>query len=358
MNELSAYFRTPRQSLREEAFMMRRLAFLLDSGMPLASAVGILESQGTGAAQDALRAVRESVEEGKSLADAFSAFPRFVRASSGEIIRVGEISGTLADNLRCLADDLRKKSALRSRLLGALLYPAIVSIAAIALAAGLVLFIFPKIIPLFAAFGADVPFTTRVVLGAYRYLSAWGAATAAGIILAAAAWIFAVRRYAAVRRKAEAAALRVPALGPLIRAYHISNLARTLALLLKSGMTLRAALPATARATRPLLYREELLRIAASVERGGGIAAYLRERRALFPELVAQMVSVGESSGALADAFASLSAFYEHEVDESIQGLSALVEPALMIIMGFVVGWIAVSIVSPMYAITQHLHAR
>jgi type IV pilus assembly protein PilC len=123
-------------------------------------------------------------------------------------------------------------------------------------------------------------------------------------------------------------------------------------------MTLRAALPAAARVTPHLLYREEFERLAEAVEQGSGIAAYLHGRPSLFPDLVAQMVQVGESSGTLAEALASLSAFYEEEVDERMKNLSSLVEPMLMILMGLLVGWIAVSMVAPMYAITQHLHAR
>lgn len=358
MNNFIAYLRAPRQSLRQEAFMMQRLAFLTRSGMSLTTSIALIGSQANPATMAALQSIKEQVERGKSLADSFSAFPHLVRDTSCEIIRIGELSGSLAENMSRLADDLKKKSVLRGKLIGALLYPAFVSIAALTLTIGLVIFIFPKIIPLFAALGADLPFTTRAVLAVYAYLSHWGVLTGLFLIITSITWVYLIRRYAGLHRETERIVLKMPVFGPFIRAYHLSNLTRTLALLLRSGMTLRSAVPAAARVTPHLLYRDECARLGEALEQGGGMTACVRGNSSLFPELIGQMVEVGESSGTLAETLASVSAYYEEEVDERMKSLSSLVEPVLMIFMGLLVGWIAVSMVAPMYAITQHLHAQ
>jgi type IV pilus assembly protein PilC len=358
MNKVQAYLRAPRQNLRDEAFMLQRLAFLMRAGMPIAASLKLISLQSDASIREALTAIQTDVEGGKLLAESLSAFPHLTHTTTREVIRIGELSGKLAENLSQLASDLRRKASLNGKLAGALIYPAFISIAALSLTIGLVLFIFPKIIPLFSALGADLPFTTRAVLAVYDYLSKWGVLTAILMISASVAWARLIRRHVFLRRKMEKTLLSMPIFGPFIRAYHLSNLTRTLALLLESGMTLRNALPAAARVTPHLLYREEFERLAGAVEHGSGIAAHLRNHPSLFPDLVAQMIHVGESSGTLAETLASLSAFYEEEVDERMKSISSLVEPALMICMGLLVGWIAVSMVAPMYAITQHLHAR
>jgi type IV pilus assembly protein PilC len=151
--------------------------------------------------------------------------------------------------------------------------------------------------------------------------------------------------------------LRLPIVGGIMKAYLIGMLTRTLSLLLESGLTLRDALPEAARAVPYGSYRTELISLQAPLEEGSAMSALLG-RSELFPELAVQMVSVGEASGSLPESLRALSSYYESEVDELTKRLSSLIEPFLMLLMGGIVGFVAISMITPLYEITQHLHAR
>jgi type II secretory pathway component PulF len=190
------------------------------------------------------------------------------------------------------------------------------------------------------------------------YLRDWGLITLALLAAVAYGFFYYVQHNARARLKLEQLLLRVPVAGGLIQAYCLQSAARTLALLLESGMPLPAALEGAASVMRYRVYAGELGALAARTREGGDIASGLRARSALFPDVVAHMVSAGEASGALAESLRYLSDYYANEAEERVKRLSSFVEPALMVVMGGVVGFVAVSMITPMYEITQHLNAR
>ncbi len=337
---------------------MRRLSFLIHSGMPIVSSIELLAAQTTSTSvSSVLKQIQMSVENGKSLSESFSEHPSLFGRFSTEVIAIGESSGTLSTNLAYLAGELKKKAELRAKLLGALIYPLIITLATIALTVSLILFIFPKILPVFSGLGVSLPWSTRLVLTISEFLQAWGLVTLCVLVLLSIAGCVAYKRSDTVKTQVSRFVLRVPILGSMITSYFVANVTRTLALLLRSGMTLRTALPATALATGHVLYRREIERLGDTIEQGGDLAAHLKQQ-SLFPDMVGQMVSVGESSGTLAETLGYISEFYEAELEETTKNLSTLVEPALMILMGLIVGFVAISMITPIYELTQHLHAK
>lgn len=363
MNEIvarvEAYLSAPRMSLKERAFLMKRFSFLVRSGMSLPACLEALEGQvSKKGIKDAVATIRGDVEKGTSLSESVSAFPYLFDSFAVQVIRTGETTGALALNLDYLAGELEKRATLRTKLLGAFLYPALIGVFTLCLTATLVLFIFPKIIPIFSGLHVSLPLSTRILLAVNDYLRHWGILTFLVLLIIVMGLTIAFKRSPIVRRRCEAILIRMPLAGSIVRSYTLGNISRTLALLLSSGMTLREAIPGTARATANSLYRTELEALSEVIEEGGDISAFLKTRKALFPDLVAQMVAVGESSGSLVETLRYLSLYYENELDEQTKRLSTLVEPVLMIAMGGIVAFVAVSMVTPLYEITQHLHAK
>jgi type IV pilus assembly protein PilC len=150
--------------------------------------------------------------------------------------------------------------------------------------------------------------------------------------------------------------LRIPLIGNIIRDYNLANSTRTIGLLLKGGVTVSEAIPIAERTSSNLVYREEFKKLSVSINRGDKISLYLGTRRHLFPDVLSQIISVGERSGNLSNSLIYLSELYESQVDDFTKNLSSLIEPALMIIMGILVGFIAISIITPIYSITQNLN--
>ena len=148
----------------------------------------------------------------------------------------------------------------------------------------------------------------------------------------------------------------IPVLGRVMVSFNVANAARTMGLLLKSGITLSEALPIVADTTKNLVYKRQFVALCAVVNRGEKISTQLRRNRGLFPDIFSHMVAVGERSGTLSETLVYLSEMYEAEVEDFTKNLSTLIEPALMIFMGILVGFVAISIITPIYGITQNLH--
>ena len=165
-----------------------------------------------------------------------------------------------------------------------------------------------------------------------------------------------LKRSSRARLLFDRAVLHVPLVGGMLRLYHVSNSARTLGLLLSSGVTLSEAVLIAAEATQSLVYQEALAALSTSVARGERLSLRLMEQPHLFPPTLCHLVAVGERSGTLPETLLYVADLYDNEVDEFAKNISTLIEPALMVCMGLLVGFIAVSIITPIYAITQNLH--
>ncbi|HVU79837.1 MAG TPA: type II secretion system F family protein [Candidatus Paceibacterota bacterium] len=344
-----------RFSLKEQVHFAKRLSFLMEAGVPLADGLAMLEAQANKRGS-VLGSVARDVTSGQALWRSMARFPRAFSDLAVSIVRVGEESGGLSESLAYLADELKKRQMLRGRLIGAFVYPAAVAAATLGIVLFLVLYLFPKLIPVFNSLHAELPFTTRAIIGLSFFLEQWGLWALLAIAVLAAGAALLLRQSERLRLLRDACALRIPIAGPLLVDYHAAGIARTLGLLLKSGLTLSEAIRLTARTVRNLAYRRGLASLAYAVERGEPVSVRLGAQAALFPAMFSQMLEVAERSGSLPDTLLYLSDLYEREVEEYAKNLSTLLEPALMVTMGLVVGFIAVSIITPIYGITQNLH--
>ena len=342
-----------RLSVKDQAFFAKRLSFLINAGIPILESLHMLRGQGRSTAfTRVITVVIDDVSNGQQLSKSLAKFPDMFGRFAINLIKVGESSGILSQNLDYLAEELKKKQALRRKMIGALVYPALITTATLAITGFLMIYLFPKIMPVFLSLHMQLPLSTRIVIAISSFLQHWGLLALGSVGLSVVLkksekWKFRFQEYL----------LKVPVIGGMIRYYNLANASRTLGLLLKSGITLSTALTITADTTANLVYKEAWAAIGASTTRGSHVSVYLAQGGDLFPDIFTQMIAVGEHTGNLSNTLIYLSEFYELEVDDFTKNLSSLMEPALMVFMGLLIGFIAISIITPIYGITQNLHS-
>ena len=356
LNERVDGMSSPSMSIKEQVFFMKRLAFLIKANVPILESLHMLKDQSMSKRQQRIvLKVIDDVSNGQTLSKSFGKFPRVFGDFGINIIKVGETSGTLSQNLEYLADELKKRHALQRKVTGAFIYPAVITVATLGITAFLMLYLFPKIMPVFSSLHMTLPLSTRIVIGATGFLQHWGISLVAVIIATFIGVTVALRKSKKFHFLFDRWLIGVPLVGTVVRQYNLASINRTLGLLLKSGITLSEALPMTADTTRNLVYRAEIMKVARGVTKGEQVSKYLGKNRMLFPDVVPQMVSVGERSGNLSNTLIYLSDMFDAEVDDFTKNISSLIEPAMMVIMGVLVGFIAVSIITPIYGITQNI---
>ncbi len=348
---------TPRLSVAEQTFFAKRLAFLITAGIPILESLYMLREQsGSRAYARVMDAVIDDVANGQNLSKSLSKFPDMFGEFAINIIKVGETSGILSQNLEYLANELNKKQALRRKVIGALAYPALITLATLGITAFLMVYLFPKIMPVFLSLHMQLPLSTRIVIWLSTFLQHWGLLVILLIIAAIIVFFVMRKRSQRFRERVDRNLLRIPAIGSMIRYYNLANFTRTLGLLLKSGLTFGNALIIVADTSSNTVYAAHARALEHTVMRGEAISPYLAMQSLAFPDILAQMVAVGERTGNLSNTLVYLSEFYEKEMDDFTKNISTLIEPALMICMGLLIGFIAISIITPIYGITQNLH--
>lgn len=348
-----------RFSIKEQTLFAKRLSFLVQAGVPLIECLHLIRKQTRSRAKiKVYDMVINDIANGQFLATSLGKFKNLFGEFTINLIRVGEKSGILSQNLNYLADELSKKHALRRKVMGALIYPIFITVATLGITGLLTVFIFPKIMPIFVSLHVELPLTTRILLAVSTYLEHYGIYTIVAVIFLGFGLLMLRNNARPVRFWGDYALLYIPLAGTIARSYNLTNFCRTLGLLLKSGINVSEAISITADTTPNLVYKMAYQRIALSVTKGEQISRGLEREQGLFPDLLSHMIAIGEKTGNLIATFVYLSEMYEAEVEEHTKSLSSSIEPVLMITMGLIVGVIAVSIITPIYSITQHLNPR
>jgi type II secretory pathway component PulF len=348
-----------RMSIKDQSFFIKRLSFLIKAGIPILESLVMIREQtrrkGYGTILDSVIA---DVSRGQYLSTGLGKFRKMFGDFSINIISFGETAGILSENLEYLADELQKKDALRKKIVSAFIYPAIVTMATFAITGFLMLYLFPKILPVFSSLRITLPLSTRMVMYFSNFLQHHWLTLISIIFVLIVSIIIAVKKSKIFAFYFDKTILKLPLVGNMIQSYNLANTTRTLGLLLKSGVTLSEALPITARVCGNLVYVNELEKLSDIINRGEKMSVYLSKNRNLFPDVLTQIISVGEKSGNLSRSLIYLSELYEAEVEDFTKNLSSLIEPVMMIVMGIMVGFIAISIITPIYSITQNLSVK
>ncbi|MGE0393330.1 MAG: type II secretion system F family protein [Vicinamibacterales bacterium] len=336
------------------AVFTRQFSVMIDAGLPLVQCLEILGTQEEDKRFAAtILATRSDVERGLSLAEAMKRHPKTFDALFTNMIAAGEAGGILDTILKRLATYIEKSVKLRSQVKSAMVYPAAVMTIAAVVVAVILWKVIPTFATLFAGLGADLPLPTRLVIAASNALVTLMPFVLVGLV----ALVFGFQRYYASergRRVVDGALLRLPILGLLLRKIAVARFCRTLSTLLASGVAILEALDITGRTAGNAVVEDAVTRTRRSIERGETIAQPLRAT-SVFPPMVVQMIGVGEATGELDNMLGKIADFYEEEVDVAVAGLLSLLEPAMIAILGGIVGAIVIAMYMPIFSLISKL---
>jgi type IV pilus assembly protein PilC len=336
------------------AIFTRQFSVMIDAGLPLVQCLEILANQQEHKSfQKILLQVRQDVEAGSTLADAMRRHPKAFNNLYVNMVAAGEAGGILDTILQRLSVYIEKAVKLSSQVKAALIYPVAVIVIAAIVVAVILLKVIPTFAALFTSLGAELPFPTRVVIAASNFLARYFFFFIIGI----AAAIFGFRRYYATyrgRRVVDGIVLKIPVLGPIMRKIAVARFCRTLATLTSSGVPILEALDITARTSGNAIIEDAIQDVRKSVEGGKTIVEPLRDS-GVFPNMVVQMIGVGEQTGALDQMLNKIGDFYEDEVDTAVAGLVKLLEPVMIFILGVIIGGIVIAMYLPMFTLINKI---
>ncbi len=331
------------------AIFSRQLSTMLAAGIPLVQAFEIV---GVGhekpAMQKLLLDIKLNIEGGSSLHESLAKHPIYFDDLYVNLVEAGEQAGALESLLDKVATYKEKTEALKKKIKKALFYPAAVLAVAVIVTLILLLFVIPQFEALFKGFGADLPAFTRIVIDISRFVQNQG--WWMGIIFGAGvfAFVYFKKRSRALRHVLDRMMLKLPVIGPILVKAAIARYARTLSTMFSAGVPLVEAMESVAGATGNIVYELAVLRMRDEVATGQRLHRAM-ENTALFPNMVVQMIAVGEESGSLDEMASKVADFYELEVDTAVDGLSSLLEPLIMAILGVLVGGLVIAMYLPIF---------
>jgi type IV pilus assembly protein PilC len=331
------------------AVFSRQLATMLAAGIPLVQAFEIVGNGNEKAAmQKLVLDVKADVEGGTSLHEALGKHPLYFDDLYVNLVEAGEQAGALESLLDKVATYKEKTEALKKKIKKAMFYPAAVLVVAVIVTVVLLIFVIPQFESLYKGFGADLPAFTQMVINLSRFVQRDGVYIA--IVLGLVGWSFFYfkKRSRAMREFLDRLALKLPIVGPILNKAAIARYARTLSTMFAAGVPLVEALDSVAGATGNIVYEKAVLRMRDEVATGQRLQRAM-ESTGLFPNMVNQMIAVGEESGSLDEMSGKVATFYEAEVDNAVDAMSSLLEPLIMVVLGVLVGGLVIAMYLPIF---------
>src|SRR5210317_880320 len=331
------------------AIFSRQLATMLAAGIPLVQAFEIVGSgHDNPAMQKLILSIKGDVEGGSALAEALAKHPLYFDDLFVNLVEAGEQAGALETLLEKVATYKEKTEALKKKIKKALTYPAAVLVVAFVVTTILLIFVIPAFEDLFKGFGADLPTFTRMVIDLSVFVRTNGLLLAMAIGAGIGSFLYFKKRSRAMRHFLDRMSLKMPIIGPILQKAAVARYARTLSTMFAAGVPLVEALESVAGATGNIVYEEGVLKMRDEVATGQRLQQSM-ENTDLFPNMVIQMIAVGEESGSLDDMSAKVADFYEEDVDNAVDNLSSLLETMIMAILGVLVGGLVVAMYLPIF---------
>ena len=342
-----------RVPVKSVAAFARQAAVLLKSGTPVVSALEALATQETNRYfKTIILGAANKVKEGGTFSKALGGYPKIFTPFFTNVVKSGEASGRLSDSLSYLADHLEREYELQSKIKGAMIYPLFVLGVFVLIFVVMIVVVIPNLEKALSQFHEELPVLTRFILGTAHFFSSWGG-IALMIILAVGAFLaFQWRKTEKGKKLYHRLVLKLPLkLGILFQKYYLTRFAENLSVLINAGLPISEALKITGEVVGNKTYEEALIRVQRRVIRGEEISASLKDFPELFHPLVIQMINVGEETGTLGDSLQKVVSFYQGEIDRSVDGLSKMIEPVLIILMGVMVGILVVGVFLPIVSV-------
>lgn len=355
--DVNAFFDAVRPiKLLDKITFIKNLGVMIKAGLPVSRALKILTAQTPNPRfAKIVGEIARMVESGTSLADAMVKYPNVFVPIFVSMVRVGEISGNLDQNLTYLADQMQRDYDLMSKAKGALTYPIIVMVALGLVGFLMFTFVLPKLTSTFKDLNVPLPFMTRMVMAIVDIFANYGVLVLLVIILMVAAFVY-WRTTMSGKKVLHKLVFYVPVIAPIVVKINLARFVRVFASLIKSGMPIVEALEVSSRVVGNIYYQQTIAEAASKVKMGAPLTAAFKKQPKLFSNLVIQMIEVGEESGTTETVLAEVANFYEQEVDQTMKNLSAILEPVIMMVIGVVVGVLAVALITPIYNITSSIN--
>lgn len=331
------------------AVFSRMLATMMASGVPLMQSMQIIgEGHENASMQDMILAIKADVESGTSLTEALAKFPLHFDDLYISLVNAGEQSGTLESLLDEIATYQEKTEALKAKIRKAMVYPAAILVVAFVVTAILMIFVIPEFEKLFTGFGADLPGLTKMVIAVSQFFQEkWWLIF--GLLIGSVVGILqAKKRSRKVQHFFDRMLLKIPVIGIIIEKGAIARYARTFSTMFKAGVPMVEAMTSVAGATGNIVFSEATLVMRDDVATGTQLNVAMKSSE-LFPNMVVQMVAIGEESGSLDSMLAKVADFYEREVDDAVDNMTALMEPLIMVVLGGLIGTLVIAMYLPIF---------
>lgn len=332
----------------------KHLSVALKSGVTIMEAIDILEGQAKGKLKKVIAEISKSLRGGDSLHKALGKHSKYFSPIYLNMVRSGELSGTLEDNLTRLSVELKKSISLKKKIKSAMIYPTFIFIAVFGLGMSVSLFVLPKILPLFKTLNVKLPLSTRALLFVAELFTTHGVqiVVVSTILLIMFFWLV---RMNFIKPFTHWLILKTPIVNTIVKNVNLERFNRTFGTLLESGIAVDESLRITAQVIENRRYRSAILRIIPDIMGGISIKSATSKFPDLFPPITTKMIGIGEKTGNLSSTMTYLGEYYEEEVDEAVKNLSIIIEPVLLIFIGVLVGTVAIAILGPIYQITGSL---
>lgn len=341
-------------TFEQKVTFARHMSVMLKSGLTVLEALVISQDAAKGKMKKTLLDIIISVESGNSLSDSFAAHHKVFTKMFINVVKIGEKSGTLQENFKNLAEQLEKEKKIYSKIKSASVYPSIVLLATGTLGYAMAFYVLPQIIPLFKGLNVELPWTTRIVISFSELMRDHGEVLFVGLVFGITFLVWFLRRKF-LQPITHWILLHVPVISMLSRSHNLARFCLTFGTLLRSGTNVDEALDITAKTTSNYYFRHAIESVARQVKSGEKVSEGLLDYGHLFPKILVSMVRVGEESGSIDETMIYLAENYESDVDNATKALTTTFEPLLLIIIGSLVGILALAIISPIYQVTGNL---
>ena len=345
---------------KELSIFTRQFSVMIDAGLPLVQCLEILaQQQDNKYFQRTLMQVRQDVEEGSTLAAAMARHPRVFDQLYSNMVEAGETGGILDLILQRLSTFIEKLVKLKRDVISAMIYPSAVVLMAVGAVAVIMVVVIPQFQNIFLGLlgpGEQLPLPTRIVISISNFLAGWGGLAMLAAIIASVISIRFYYRTPGGRKNIDRLLLKLPIFGDILRKIAVARFSRTLSTLLSSGVPILQSLDITARTAGNVVIEEAINKVRTGVERGESFVEPLKATE-VFPNMVAQMIGIGEQTGALDAMLGKIADFYEQEVDAAIANLLTLMEPLLIGFLGVTIGSIVIAMYMPLFTLIGKLAA-
>ena len=337
-------------SLTEKMFFIRNLQVMIAAGLPLPRAIGALSNQvKDNRMRTALLNIKEEITKGKSLSESMARHSEIFSELFQSMVKVGEESGTLEKVLGSLALQLEKEHSLKSKIMGAMVYPAVIICTMMGVGVLMLVMVIPKLAATFEELNIELPITTQFIIGLADFvIQSWYLGIIGIVVLII---LFSqLIKITEVKKIIDKVILKIPIFSSIIKTTNSASTVRTLSSLISAGTPLPRALEITSGTMGNYYYKTAMKESAVKVRKGIKLSEVLSTHKGIYPPIVIQMIAVGEETGETSTILSKLADFFEEEASNATKNLAAVIEPLLMVIIGLVIGFFAVSMIQPMYS--------